>query len=165
MADIPSNDGVIDMSDIPSDIEPSEPERGEWVDLPTASLRLGISERSIYRRITRGTLTRRTGIHGRVEVWLPASIPVSDIVSDTSLTRPTLYERWHSEQEMHTAYMEAIARLAEENGRLKADLARFRQEHPHIPPRRRPSVLQWLRRFFCGESNTFVFSQYRVGIL
>ncbi len=141
--DIPAGVRVIDVSD------PTEVQHGEWVDLPTASLRLGISERSIYRRITRGTLTRRTGIHGRVEVWLP----VDGEESDASLTRQYESRARHSEQDMHAAYMERIAMQAEEIGRLKAELERIangERERRLSAERRRLSIVRWIRRFFMG---------------
>jgi hypothetical protein len=139
--------GIIDVSDTPS--EPAEPQHGEWVDLRTASIRLGISERSIYRRIARKTLTGRQGMHGRAEVWIPMSDASMTHASEDMVNRYSPLGR----REMHAAYMAKIAELAEENGRLKAEnerLAHAERERRSLAEQRRPSFMRWMRRFFLG---------------
>jgi hypothetical protein len=49
---------------------------GEWLGPPEAEQRLGISERTLYRRIAAGRLKKRVLDDGRIEVWV--SVPVTD---------------------------------------------------------------------------------------
>jgi chromosome segregation ATPase len=46
-------------------------EAGEWLDTRAAMLRLGISERTLHRRLGRGELRKRGRPGGRIEVWAP----------------------------------------------------------------------------------------------
>ena len=54
----------------------SQPLIGEWLSPPEAEQRLGISERTLYRRIARGRLRKRTLDDGRTEIWV--SVPATD---------------------------------------------------------------------------------------
>jgi hypothetical protein len=49
----------------------ADTQAGEWAALPDAMRRLSVSQRTLFRRIARGQLQRRTGPSGRVEVWVP----------------------------------------------------------------------------------------------
>ena len=66
--------------------EPVNPDTpGEWLTIQDAARQLSVSERTVYRRADRGQLQRRTLTDGRVEVFVPLTVPteVSDAVSDT----------------------------------------------------------------------------------
>jgi hypothetical protein len=59
------------LSDETSDVDGQQP--GEWLDMRAAQHRLGVSERTLHRRIATGKLRRRTRLDGRLEVWLPSA--------------------------------------------------------------------------------------------
>lgn len=60
----------------------TDAQAGEWVALPDAMRRLAVSQRTLFRRIARGQLQRRTGPNGRVEVWL--TLTDGTVTSDDS---------------------------------------------------------------------------------
>ena len=49
----------------------SQPPAGRWLSTHAALGQLGISERTLFRRLAAGKLRRRTLEDGRVQVWLP----------------------------------------------------------------------------------------------
>jgi hypothetical protein len=63
--------------------QPAEPDAGEWLPVPEALRRLGIAERTLYRRLSRGYTQKRTGLGGRLEVWV-AQTPATGATPDTS---------------------------------------------------------------------------------
>jgi hypothetical protein len=58
-------------------------ETGEWTSIEDAAARLRVTTRTLYRRLSRGYLQRRTGPDGRLEVWVPVT-PGADVSPDTS---------------------------------------------------------------------------------
>jgi hypothetical protein len=61
----------------------SQAPAGHWVTPNYATGQLGISERTLFRRLASGKLRRRTLDDGRIEVWLPLTVdhPTTDTVS------------------------------------------------------------------------------------
>src|SRR5918911_5012329 len=51
---------------------------GEWLSPREAQVRLGISERTLYRRIGRGQLRKHDLDDGRIEVWVTVSSTDTD---------------------------------------------------------------------------------------
>src|SRR3954454_8631179 len=45
---------------------------GEWVSTNQALVQLGISERTLFRRLAAGKYRRRTLDDGRIQIWLPS---------------------------------------------------------------------------------------------
>src|SRR5215210_8000686 len=56
-------------------VDPNEGAPGSWLPIATAAHALGVSERTIRRRIERGQLKRRAHQDGHVEVWVPEAAP------------------------------------------------------------------------------------------
>src|SRR6266851_7485866 len=56
----------------------SQPLVGEWLSPPEAKQRLGISERTLYRRISGSRLRKRTLEDGRIEVWVAGRVTDTD---------------------------------------------------------------------------------------
>ncbi len=50
---------------------------GSWLTVQEAMLRLGISERTLFRRLARGRLRKRTRDDGKIEVWVTSESTVS----------------------------------------------------------------------------------------
>lgn len=73
----PENGAPAAITDIPPDSD-SQTLVGEWLGPPEAEQRLGISERTLYRRIASGRLKKRTLEDGRIEVWVSGPLTDTD---------------------------------------------------------------------------------------
>jgi hypothetical protein len=121
---------------------------GDWLDVRQACVRLGISERSLYRRINAGRLTRRPSQGGGIEVYVPPSGTPPEAPPDESGALPDgdallLVERIVSP--FHQTLGDLIRRNAElerENGRLQARLGEL--ERRLTPPD--TTAAPWWRR-------------------
>lgn len=130
---------------------------GIWLSAQEAMMRLQVSERTLFRRIARGSLQKRTRADGRIEVWVTTPLTVGDpilmdeppspepdpeplprVAADESERALLLVERFG---ELMGRQMDPLLRemavmrqelrdLAEENGRLKAQLEYARQQPP-----------------------------------
>jgi uncharacterized protein with von Willebrand factor type A (vWA) domain len=71
------------MSDNVAD-DGGQAQPGAWVELREACRQLGLTERSLYRRIRAGKLHSRRALSGRTEVFLPLmdGMTSSDVVAD-----------------------------------------------------------------------------------
>ena len=118
---------------------------GVWLPLRDAAARLGLSERTLHRRIRTGKLKKRATLSGRLEVWVPgptdapASVgrpSVADGLSDAdgrAERQLAAIERFNaavSQQvgplvDLVERQQRTIAEQAEELGRLRAELARL----------------------------------------
>lgn len=127
----PLHSAAMTMPDETSDVD-NQP-AGVWLDLRAAQHRLGVSERTLHRRIATGKLRRRTRLDGRLEVWLPAapgptlSDEMTDSVSTTDHERQlVIVERFGETirglvEPLQRDLAEArgqVERLARENGEL-----------------------------------------------
>jgi regulator of replication initiation timing len=65
------------ISDMPPDTD-RQTVVGEWLGPPEAEQRLGISERTLYRRIASGRLKKRALDDGRIEVWVSGPLTDAD---------------------------------------------------------------------------------------
>jgi hypothetical protein len=125
---------------------------GIWLSAQEAMMRLQVSERTLFRRIARGHLLKRIRTDGRIEVWVttpfsvdgaileempaPEPEPLARPAADDSERSLMLVERFGELmgrqmdpllREMAVMRQE-IQHLAEENGRLKAQLEFARQQ-------------------------------------
>ena len=110
----------------------SEP--GAWLSIQDAAHHLSVSERTIYRKADQGKLRRRSRPDGRVEVFVPMTLPSdkSDDSSDNGSQQGALLLVEHlthaltRQAEAFNAELAAsrqrIEDLARENGRQAAEL-------------------------------------------
>ena len=119
-----------------SDRRAERAEAGEWLDVSGAMARLGVSERTIRRRVANGKLQHRKRPDGRLEVWVAGHAdrqmsPATDrrAAENDQLARSiALVERFnlavHDQVVPILSQLEAAQRLitdlARENGRLQA---------------------------------------------
>jgi hypothetical protein len=108
---------------------------GEWCDIHTAALRLGVTDRTLYRRVKTGKLAKRERPDGRTEVWLTVTErhdTVSDTVGHTEEIQAgralAITQRFNDAVSLAVSqqlavHVDKIAELAEENGRLKRIIA------------------------------------------
>jgi septal ring factor EnvC (AmiA/AmiB activator) len=121
--------------------EPVTPDaHGEWRSIQDAARHLSVSERTVYRRADRRQLRRRTLSDGRVEVFVPMTVPtdVSDIPSDIDSQERavTLVDRVSAAVSRQlesltvelSASRERIEALARENGTLSERLLGLQRE-------------------------------------
>ena len=99
-------------------------QRGEWLTVRQAAIRLGVSERTLYRRVHDGTLRTRETVAGR-EVWTPLSEMAGDARpvsgTDDEERALVLVERFAMLTERQAGpLLERLEALARENGRLQA---------------------------------------------
>ena len=119
-------------------------ERGEWVLIREAAARLKRSERTIHR-----TLKKRRGPSGQTQVWLPAD------QEEAALAIPEPPDPIKDQmQAMHTSYMDRIAALAEENGRLRAENEELRRQVDAGAPSENP-FRRFLRRLTGPSSQLY----------
>jgi hypothetical protein len=135
-------------------------ETGEWVSIDDAAARLRVTTRTLYRRLSRGYLQRRTGADGRLEVWV-AVTSSADVSPDTSRQAETgdqaeraiiLAERLNlavAQQvspilEQLAAAHATIREQAEELGRLRERLDHVERERRDMSPEpsRHPNHLE-----------------------
>jgi hypothetical protein len=145
------------MTDILTDTDSTEQPAaaGEWLDTRAAYTRLGISERTLYRRIASRRYLKRDKGNGTIEVWIPADEPQvgPDSVIDTDGQAQAerslaLVERVNlavSHQvgpllELVRDQQERLGELERENGRLQAELAAVTADR-HDP---KPWWRRWL---------------------
>lgn len=120
-----------------------ETEIGEWVNVKDAAARLGITERSIFRRLEKGVLKKRANPDGSILVLLTgqdaviadvmpepesASAPPSD--ASAGLAMHVMHSLFQGSETFRIELRErddTIARLSEELGRLKEQLAWHRR--------------------------------------
>jgi regulator of replication initiation timing len=155
------------MADTPADPGGQEP-AGEWLDLRTAQLRLGVGERTIRRRVADGSLQKRHRMDGRLEVLVPltGSPPQSD--SESAMDRqheqaerslvliervqvlvaqqvePIRLELAEANRRLEdaNARLQALSReageLTADNAHLRERLAQFEQRPPQADPETAP---------------------------
>lgn len=117
----------------------------EWVDIPTAAMQLGISERAIRLRIKRGTLTAKKR-NGRRYVAVERPAATNDATSRQRVAsgatdgpgvidveyRPVADQARQQLMEVRDEWLlplvEQIGTLERENGRLSAELAHMAAE-------------------------------------
>ncbi len=118
-----------------------------WVSLPIAQSELGITERTVYRRVERGHLLSRRNASDRVEIGLPvadssitdtpvdavstapeAVTPVTDGPTDMT-DRSQSFETWRADliSQLESSQARA-ARLEEDKSHLREQLAGSEQE-------------------------------------
>ncbi len=106
---------------------------GEWLPPAAAALRLGVSERTLWRMVRAGRYHKRTE-RGRAEVLVPLPddsattpdgvLPAVTLAPDTALTLAIVDElRRQREQDTDT-----IVRQAEELGRLRSEIETERRQ-------------------------------------
>ncbi len=118
-----------------------------WVSLPVAQSELGITERTVYRRVERGQLLSRRNASDRVEIGLPvadssvtdtASLPVATatVVGQPATDSPTdmtdmgqSFETWRADliSQLESSHARA-SRLEEDKAHLREQLASGEQE-------------------------------------
>jgi hypothetical protein len=114
-------------------LESSEEPAGDWLPPAAAALRLGVSERTLWRMVKDGRYHKRTE-RGRAEVLVPlpdnsATAPEASLLAvrqapDTSLSLAILDElRRQREEDTGT-----IVRQAEEIGRLRSEVEAERRQ-------------------------------------
>jgi hypothetical protein len=99
---------------------------GSWVLKAAAAAQMGVSERTIDRRIAAGKLQSRHGPSGAVEVFVSHSSPIIELVSE-------------------------LRALAEENARLKARIAELEQLYDDDEDDDNPESMVLPRRRQRGE--------------
>lgn len=130
---------LLDMTPHP----PEETVTGEWVTVKDAAARLGMTERSVFRRLSKGTLKKRQTTDGNVMVLLTSqdaahapdmTAPVSPSAAPTDasagLAMHVMHSLFQGSETFRTELRErdaTIARLSEELGRLKEQLAWHRR--------------------------------------
>ena len=102
-------------------------QRGEWLTVRQAAIRLGVSERTLYRRVHDSTLRTRETVAGR-EVWVPLSEMAGDARpvsgTDDEERALVLVERFAMLTERQAGpLLERLEALARENGQLQARIA------------------------------------------
>jgi hypothetical protein len=116
---------------------------GEWVSVKDAAARLGITERSVFRRLARGHLNKRTLVDGNVMVLLTSqdTVIAQDMTEAEEPSQPpadasaglalhVMHSLFQGSETFRTELRERddkIASMAEEIGRLRADLAWHRR--------------------------------------
>ena len=121
-----------------------------WVSLPVAQSELGITERTVYRRVERGQLLSRRNASDRVEIGLPvADSSVTDTaeksavgataamqtptdsatVSVTDMTDSQSFEEWRADlmSQLESSHARAD-RLEDDKAHLREQLANCEQE-------------------------------------
>jgi hypothetical protein len=116
---------------------------GEWLPAGPAAVRLGISERTLWRRVDAGVIAKRSG-DGRAEMYVPLlDVDLSGAAPDPSGRLPVArpeplalaivgeLERQHTVMlAREERLLERIRLQAETIGRLEAELARHRPARP-----------------------------------
>lgn len=127
------------MSDAPQQGELVTPS-GQWLPRLVAKQRLGISERTLDRRLQAGQLQRRTSASGQIEVFIPATPPSSDqsLTSHLADALAPLVARNATQEQQLVA-------LAMEVGRLRAALAAAEARLALPPPRPDSAQSRWRR--------------------
>lgn len=130
---------------------PEQEAVGEWLSVRDAAARLGITERSIFRRMQKGVLEKRTQLDGSVMVRLTARPAETDIEPLAVMSEDDPQQRvladggvilamfWFQQALESTRVVvdnyrsmidernEKVTQQAEEIGRLRAELAMRRQ--------------------------------------
>lgn len=141
-------------------------EAGAWLDVAQACTHLGITERTLFRRVNRGEIQRQILPGRRSEFWIPGGTR-QEVSPDTPQDEPRgmlalrdLYEAILTSSRQEQALLieeltrsrQQLTEQAEEIGRLKAELAAERQSQkvsddtPDTPPYRR----RWWHRILFG---------------
>ena len=142
------------MSDMPDEPDILSPERtGDWLPPSEAASRLGVSERTLWRRVDAGRLNKRL-VRGRAEILIPRS--ETDGAPETDLAVPDAPDhpaRGDSElmlailgelREQRGSDGQTIVRLAERVGQLQAENEALTARLAHLEARERQS---WWRRW------------------
>lgn len=131
--------------------------RGAWLDIVSACTALGVTERTIQRRVMRGEIQRRTVSGGRAEFWISEAAtsdlaPVTpDIAQDAHSGALAVLDRQEAlidhlsdlARQQTAPLVETIRQQAEEIGRLKAELEAAR-ERPTVTGDT-PDTRRWWR--------------------
>jgi hypothetical protein len=138
------------FSDAMSDTEPTQ--AGEWLDLRAAAMRLGVSDRTLFRRISAGKLVKRERADGRIEVWLPLTdgqTASPDSVGHTEEQQAervlAVAQRFNDAVSLAVSqqlavHVEKITELARENGELSAENTRLRERVAELETRQTASA-------------------------
>jgi hypothetical protein len=98
--------------------------QGAWLTSHAAQQQLGISERTLFRRIARGQLERRHRANGQVEVWVPtaeATTATADSAPDT--------DRQHAQAEQALVLVDRFGQaVAQQVAPLLQEMAAMRQQ-------------------------------------
>lgn len=131
----------------------SQAEAGAWLDVKAATAFLAIAERTLYRRVDRGELQKRSLPGGRVEFWIAGASPDMataelatrhDVAVDRADLALALYDQIEERVERRAAPLrETIREQAEEIERLKAELVAATRQLP--PPDTRDTRPWWRR--------------------
>lgn len=143
--------------DTESDLSPVE--RGAWMDIVSACTALGVTERTIQRRVMRGEIQRRTVSGGRAEFWIATpdmSPATSDRPSDAPGGMLALLDRQEAlidhlsdlARQQQAPLLETIREQAEEIGRLKAELTAERERRALTGDTSDTARASWWRRIF-----------------
>ncbi len=133
--------GPIPTDNLP-DAETVTDGQGAWLSTRDAQQALGISERTLYRRLARGQYERRVRTDGQTEVWVATAPPP---VTDTGPSRDSHAEQIERGLVLVDRFSQAVAQqtapllqelaatrqqlvdLAQENGRLSARVVELEQ--------------------------------------
>jgi len=125
-----------------SDPETVTDSQGAWLSTRDAQQALGISERTLYRRLARAQYERRVRADGQTEVWVATAQP---LVTDAGPSRDSHAEQIERGLVLVDRFSQAVAQqtapllqelaatrqqlvdLAQENGRLSARVVELEQ--------------------------------------
>lgn len=117
----------------PPDVLTAPPEIGEWLSIRDAAARLGITERTVFRKLNKGTLKKQQLADGSLQIFV--SGPAADAAPEGDMTvpeppadpAPQAALIWAAMAEIRAQQQAQIAALAFENGVLRTSLAWHRR--------------------------------------